>query len=108
MPLRLVREGLVDGLRIDHPDGLADPRGYLRRLATATGGAWVVAEKILAGDEELPPTGRAPAPPATTRSAWSAACSLDPAGREAADRGLHPPHRRAADFADGRGRGAKR
>ena len=30
----------VDGLRIDHPDGLADPRGYLRRLAEATGGAW--------------------------------------------------------------------
>ena len=29
----LVREGSVDGLRIDHPDGLADPRGYLRRLA---------------------------------------------------------------------------
>ena len=44
----LVAEGLVDGLRVDHPDGLADPRGYLRRLAAATGGAWVVAEKILA------------------------------------------------------------
>ena len=29
----LVRDGVVDGLRIDHPDGLADPRGYLRRLA---------------------------------------------------------------------------
>ena len=31
--VRLVAEGLVDGLRVDHPDGLADPRGYLRRLA---------------------------------------------------------------------------
>ena len=31
--LGLVAEGLIDGLRIDHPDGLADPRGYLRRLA---------------------------------------------------------------------------
>ena len=31
--LRLVREGLIDGLRVDHPDGLADPRGYLTRLA---------------------------------------------------------------------------
>ena len=30
--LRLVREGLVDGLRVDHPDGLADPAGYLARL----------------------------------------------------------------------------
>jgi malto-oligosyltrehalose synthase len=52
--LRLVDEGLIDGLRIDHPDGLADPAGYLRRLAAATGDAWVVVEKILAHGEELP------------------------------------------------------
>jgi malto-oligosyltrehalose synthase len=52
--LGLVAEGLIDGLRIDHPDGLADPRGYLRQLATATGGRWTVAEKILAAREELP------------------------------------------------------
>jgi (1->4)-alpha-D-glucan 1-alpha-D-glucosylmutase len=50
----LVAEGLVDGLRVDHPDGLAHPRGYLRRLAEATGGAWVVAEKILGPGERLP------------------------------------------------------
>ncbi len=50
----LVAEGLVDGLRVDHPDGLADPRGYLDRLAAATGGAWVVVEKILAAGEGLP------------------------------------------------------
>lgn len=49
----LVADGTVDGLRIDHPDGLADPRGYLDRLATATGGSWVVVEKILAPGEEL-------------------------------------------------------
>ncbi|NYI03237.1 (1-_4)-alpha-D-glucan 1-alpha-D-glucosylmutase [Allostreptomyces psammosilenae] len=52
--LRLVAEGLVDGLRIDHPDGLADPRGYLRRLAEAAGGRWTVVEKILTGEERLP------------------------------------------------------
>lgn len=52
--LRLYREGLIDGFRIDHPDGLADPRGYLRRLRDATDGAWVVVEKILARDEDLP------------------------------------------------------
>ena len=52
--LRLLREGLIDGLRVDHPDGLADPRGYLARLDTETGGAWVVVEKILAHSEELP------------------------------------------------------
>jgi (1->4)-alpha-D-glucan 1-alpha-D-glucosylmutase len=51
---RLVARGVVNGLRIDHPDGLADPRGYLRRLADVTGDVWVVAEKILAHDEALP------------------------------------------------------
>jgi (1->4)-alpha-D-glucan 1-alpha-D-glucosylmutase len=49
-----VRSGSIDGLRIDHPDGLADPEGYLDRLAEATDGAWVVVEKILEGDEPLP------------------------------------------------------
>ncbi len=52
--LRLVGEGLIDGLRVDHPDGLADPCGYFGWLADGTGGAWVVAEKILAPDERLP------------------------------------------------------
>lgn len=47
-------EGLVDGLRIDHPDGLADPAGYLRWLRELTGpDAWIVVEKILAPDESL-------------------------------------------------------
>ena len=44
----------IDGFRIDHPDGLADPGGYLEALAAGTGDAWVVVEKILEGDEELP------------------------------------------------------
>lgn len=52
--LRLLREGVADGLRIDHPDGLADPAGYLRRLAEASGGRWTVVEKILQRDEPLP------------------------------------------------------
>ncbi len=52
--LRLHREGVLDGFRIDHPDGLADPRGYLERLAAATGGAYTVVEKILTGEERLP------------------------------------------------------
>jgi (1->4)-alpha-D-glucan 1-alpha-D-glucosylmutase len=47
-------EDLVDGLRIDHPDGLRDPQGYLDDLARLTGGAYVVVEKILEGDEGLP------------------------------------------------------
>jgi (1->4)-alpha-D-glucan 1-alpha-D-glucosylmutase len=52
LPLRLVAEGVVDGLRVDHPDGLADPAGYLARLRD--GGVervWV--EKILEAEEEL-------------------------------------------------------
>ena len=50
--LALVREGVVDGLRIDHPDGLADPAGYLERLG-AGGAEHVWVEKILDPDERL-------------------------------------------------------
>jgi (1->4)-alpha-D-glucan 1-alpha-D-glucosylmutase len=50
----LVDGGLVNGLRVDHVDGLLDPPGYLERLADASGGAWVVVEKILAPEEALP------------------------------------------------------
>lgn len=50
-------EGLVDGLRIDHPDGLSDPAGYLVWLRELVGPqAWIVIEKILAVDEALDPT----------------------------------------------------
>ncbi|OCW60988.1 malto-oligosyltrehalose synthase [Trueperella bernardiae] len=52
--IELFEEGLIDAFRIDHPDGLADPRGYFRNLHEASGGAWSVAEKILEGEETLP------------------------------------------------------
>ncbi|GGU46855.1 malto-oligosyltrehalose synthase [Streptomyces albospinus] len=52
--LRLLREGVIEGLRIDHPDGLVDPGGYLARLREHTGGRWTVVEKILTGAERLP------------------------------------------------------
>jgi (1->4)-alpha-D-glucan 1-alpha-D-glucosylmutase len=52
--LRWVREGIADGIRVDHPDGLADPGGYLDTLAAATDNAPVWVEKILEGDEQLP------------------------------------------------------
>ncbi len=46
--VRWFREGLVDGLRIDHPDGLADPRGLPRQAARGDGGgAYLLVEKIL-------------------------------------------------------------
>ena len=61
--LKFVSEGKVDGLRIDHPDGLFDPAEYFRRLQSALrqhapsrgqGSPYVVIEKILTGNEQLP------------------------------------------------------
>ncbi len=52
LALDLVRSGTVDGLRIDHIDGLADPRGYLERLRTAVGpDVPIYVEKILEKNE---------------------------------------------------------
>ncbi len=51
--LRLVGDG-VTGLRIDHPDGLADPLGYLSRLRAAVPDAWLTVEKVLEPGESLP------------------------------------------------------
>jgi (1->4)-alpha-D-glucan 1-alpha-D-glucosylmutase len=50
--LGLARDGLVDGLRVDHPDGLADPAGYFDRLRER-GAERVWVEKILDPDERL-------------------------------------------------------
>ncbi|MET0250354.1 MAG: malto-oligosyltrehalose synthase [Sphingobium sp.] len=56
--LDLYRQGMIDGVRVDHIDGLTDPAGYGRRLRAAFDairpGAWIIVEKILAPDEQLP------------------------------------------------------
>jgi (1->4)-alpha-D-glucan 1-alpha-D-glucosylmutase len=56
--IQLLAEGSVQGVRVDHPDGLFDPGRYFRTLqevaATTTGPLYVVAEKILSGGESLP------------------------------------------------------
>ncbi len=52
--LESVADGTVSGLRVDHPDGLADPKGYLARLSEATRGHWIIVEKILEHGEQLP------------------------------------------------------
>ncbi|MGO4691096.1 malto-oligosyltrehalose synthase [Glaciibacter sp. 2TAF33] len=52
--IRWVHDGLVQGLRVDHPDGLADPGGYLDALRAETGAEYIVVEKILEGREALP------------------------------------------------------
>jgi (1->4)-alpha-D-glucan 1-alpha-D-glucosylmutase len=50
---RMVEQG-VDGLRVDHPDGLADPGSYLQRLRDLAPDTWITVEKILEPGEELP------------------------------------------------------
>ncbi len=47
--------GVIDGLRVDHPDGLRDPAEYLRRLRAANPRGWIVGEKILEPGERLRP-----------------------------------------------------
>ncbi|MDT7708996.1 MAG: (1-_4)-alpha-D-glucan 1-alpha-D-glucosylmutase [Pseudonocardiales bacterium] len=55
--LRWVEAGDVDGIRVDHPDGLSDPGAYARRLRAAIGpDRWLLVEKILGVGEELPPS----------------------------------------------------
>src|SRR5258707_6241243 len=54
--LGLVADGTLDGLRVDHVDGLADPEGYLVRLRDATGGAYVAGRKNLQPRRELAPS----------------------------------------------------
>lgn len=50
----LVRRDIVQGLRVDHVDGLFDPEGYLKRLRRFADQAYIVVEKILQFGEELP------------------------------------------------------
>jgi (1->4)-alpha-D-glucan 1-alpha-D-glucosylmutase len=50
----LVERGMVDALRVDHVDGLADPEGYLQRLRDRVGATPIWVEKILSGDENMP------------------------------------------------------
>ena len=53
--LELVHSGVVDGLRVDHIDGLADPKGYLDHLRQQAGpDCYITVEKILGEGEQLP------------------------------------------------------
>ncbi len=81
--LRWVDEGLVTGLRIDHPDGLADPPRTRSGCASARTGAWIVVEKILHPGEHLPASW--PVDGTTGYDALNevAGAFFDPAGREA-------------------------
>lgn len=48
-----LKQGVLDGVRVDHPDGLRDPELYFDRLRAAAPQTWIVAEKILESDESL-------------------------------------------------------
>lgn len=61
---RWIEKGWVDGIRVDHPDGLRDPENYLRRLRALAPNQWIVVEKVLQPHEDLPGTGRFREPPA--------------------------------------------
>jgi len=52
--LEWLADGTLDGVRVDHVDGLLDPGAYLRRLRAQTPHGWIVVEKILAAGERLP------------------------------------------------------
>jgi (1->4)-alpha-D-glucan 1-alpha-D-glucosylmutase len=52
--LKLLWQDLIDGLRVDHVDGLYDPAGYLARLRAGAPEAYIVVEKILEADEDIP------------------------------------------------------
>jgi len=52
--LEWLSKEILDGVRVDHPDGLRDPKGYFERLHQASPRAWIVAEKIFEPQERLP------------------------------------------------------
>ncbi|MBW8746915.1 MAG: malto-oligosyltrehalose synthase [Acidobacteria bacterium] len=51
--LQWLKDGILDGVRVDHPDGLRDPEGYFRRLREQAPDAWIIGEKILESGEWL-------------------------------------------------------
>ena len=79
---RLYRDGLIDGVRIDHVDGLADPGSYCRTLRARfqelapDRPAYIVVEKILGRENNFRPTGVWTVPAATTSWTRSALSSM--------------------------------
>lgn len=95
----LLDTGVVDGLRIDHVDGLADPDGYLDRLRARAPEVPIWVEKILTGDERLPawPVEGTTGYEMTRRLGQ---LMMDAEGREAVDERYREVTRRHAPLAD--------
>ncbi|EJZ16760.1 malto-oligosyltrehalose synthase, partial [Rhizobium sp. Pop5] len=101
--IELVRHGKVQGLRIDHVDGLAEPRAYLDSLRAAVGpDTYIVVEKILADGEVLP--GNWPVPGTTGYEFISALSELfiDGSGLRILDEAYRSIAGKAADLDEGR------
>ncbi|MGS0686897.1 malto-oligosyltrehalose synthase [Nakamurella sp. GG22] len=81
-----VENDWMDGLRIDHPDGLADPGGYLDDLAELTDHRYVLVEKIIEGDEELTATWACAGTTGYEALAALDRLFVDPAGEPVLDR----------------------
>jgi (1->4)-alpha-D-glucan 1-alpha-D-glucosylmutase len=112
--LRLYGEGLIDGLRIDHVDGLADPRAYCRHLRTRLRrerpreAAWVVVEKILAPDERLPADWQVDGTSGYSFMNEVGALLHDPRGRDRLSRFWQRQDGGAADFSEEEERARRR
>ncbi|KAA0012729.1 malto-oligosyltrehalose synthase [Billgrantia pellis] len=112
LPLRLVEQGWVDGLRIDHVDGLADPRGYCRRLRARIGELQqrrpphvvrhvaIFVEKILADSETLHRDWGVDGTTGYERMNEISALQHDPAGADPLWDLWHDVSGRDADFLD--------
>jgi (1->4)-alpha-D-glucan 1-alpha-D-glucosylmutase len=98
--LRLVEEGNVTGLRIDHPDGLWDPARYFDRLQEAAGPTYVVVEKILAHGERLPADWRVAGTVGYEFLNALTGLFVDPAARRGLDRLYERVVGERIDFAD--------
>lgn len=100
---RWVAAGEVQGLRVDHPDGLADPRDYLRRLRAVAPETWLLVEKILEPGETLPATWPVDGTTGYDALAEATGVLVDPSGAAAFDdlyRELTGDHRSFADHVE--------
>jgi (1->4)-alpha-D-glucan 1-alpha-D-glucosylmutase len=71
---------VIDGVRVDHVDGIADPASYLTMLRDLVGDRWIVVEKVLAVDEGLPPSWPVDGTTGYDAMADITAVLIDPAG----------------------------